>query len=310
MSIHLSVIKFAALVLAPKCGREVFMGDLIEGYEALQQDQGTTSASLWLTMECIGSAPHLIVWRLTRRGSMIHHSNPDAFQLNHISGKETLWHTLRLFRSFYWQCLGLFLIIHFPFRILVHFIVSTDWTANPTLRTGSMMLVLLVSWTLTEGAILALLVQHRRGGETSMRSALMTSFRKFPQFVIARALFLLAVLSASVFLLIPGIAVGCLLMLHGWLVFDADAGPVAALKGSFDLVYRRVRQTLGASLPVLGATIGWLVAGAAVVAVTLQLVSQIMPIFKIAPLTMTIMESGMLLFTLLTGLFYVTYRSQ
>ena len=186
----------------------------------------------------------------------------DGFHLQRISGKSTIAATWHLFRTHYWQCLGLFLIIHFPFRVLVHFIVSTDWHTSPLVRGGSMLLVLLVSWTLTEGAILALLVNRRRGRSITFRSALQESLSQVSAFscrtgdLPGRRRRRQRVPGGSGHR--RGVPVDAARLVD---LRRADAGPLSSLKGSFTLMRRRVGRTLWASVPALIVTIGLACAG-------------------------------------------------
>ena len=296
--------------LVPASRREAFAGDLLEEYQLMTGRDGPLWASAWLLKELVRSAPHLIRWRLSKENAMSDSALVDEFQLARPSAGTVFRRTLSLFRSLYWRALILFLIIHFPLRIMVHFVISSEMVTNRVVRSLSANAVLLVSWTLTEGAILALMVQRRRAGTTSLRAAVCESLRRFPVFLVSRTVFLVVLAISSALFIVPGIVMGCLLMLHGWLIFDQGTGPFAALAGSYRLVHGRIRRTLRMSLPVAVVVLAWISIGIVFVAVSLRFASQHMPIFKIAPLTLTLVESGMLLFTILTGVLYVTYRAE
>ncbi len=300
----------AIAALAPPLYRRVLEGDLIEVFAS----RGTRREG-WLALltEIARGLPSLLRWRL--RGEIMPETDAvtqDPFRLDRLTPRATAKRTLGLFRSFYLRALAVFLLVHFPLRIVGH-LVRSDAGIGAALagpeRVFFANAVLLVSWTLVEGAMLTMLVAKRRGGTIGLLGALAESVRRFPAFLMARTLFLLAVAAGTLVLVVPGVVIACLLMLHGWLIFDRDLGALASLKESANLVRSRLKNAVGVSLPVAGITFLWVAIGVAFVAVTLRLTAPFMPIFKIAPLTMTLMETGFVLFTILTGIVYASYAA-
>ena len=314
MSRLLSALIRAAGWLAPADYRETFVGDLLEQLELRTRAKGPAAAGIALVAEIVRSAPSLVKWRLTKGAPMDARTGSiDPFHLERLTPGATAGRAIGLFRSFYLRALAIFLLVHFPLRIVGHFLRS-DETISAALESVALQAllangVLLISWTLVEGTLLATLVQRRQGREIGILAALAESVRRFPTFLAARTLFLLAVAAGSVALIVPGILVTCLFMLHGWLIFDRRLGVLSSLRESALIVGSRLRKTLGLSLPVAAMTLVWVVLGVAFVAITLRLVSPMMPIFKIAPFTMTLMETGFILFTILTGIVYANYPS-
>ncbi len=302
----------AAARLVPLSYRQTFVGDLLEQYERRRRSAGPTAARIALVAEIIHSAPSLTRWRLTRGVVMNTHArSQDPFHMGRLTPGATAGRALGLFKSFYLRALAVFLLVHFPLRMVGHFVRSDEAIAAALQSVALQALLanglLLISWTLVEGTLLATLVQRRRGHEIGIPAALKESLRRFPTFLAARTLFLLAVAAGSVVLIVPGILATCLLMLHGWLIFDRGLGALAALKESARIVKSRLRKTLGLSLPVAGMTLVWVALGVLFVAQTLRFTAPLMPIFKIAPFTMTLMETGFVLFTILTGILYANY---
>ncbi len=316
MSSLAKVLVRATVAWVPAPYRSAFEGDLLEQVTHDLRSRTQFEAHLSLVLEIARSAPSLLRWRLQGGPTMESPATRalDPFRLDTLTPKATIGHALRLFRSFYLRALGVFLLVHFPLRVVGHFVRSDSAIGEMVGSTLAQALlangVLLVSWTLVEGALLATLVARRRGEQIGIGASLAESVRRFPTFLAARTIFLAAVVLGTALLVVPGVLAACLLMLHGWMIFDRRLGVFASLAESVKVVRSRLRSTVGISLPVAGITALWVVAGVAMVAVTLRLTAPIMPIFKIAPFTMTLMETGFLLFTLLTGIVYANYTAR
>jgi hypothetical protein len=217
---------------------------------------------------------------------------------------------LPLLRRYYAIAVGIFLLIHFPMRMLAHFTVSRsgmrDWWPHPLFGVVVSNLVLLLSFVLVEGVFIAYVLESEHGAP-SLRRAIRRAGSRFGALVVARAAYFAAVAAGLALFIVPGVIVAVLFMLHSWILLAEGVSVVEAYRRSAALVKGRVLSTLRRFLPVAVATALSFGAGFFLVMLTLRAIRPF-PVFKIAPLTMTLAETAIVLPILMAGVLFFRYR--
>jgi hypothetical protein len=216
-----------------------------------------------------------------------------------------------LWRRVFLPTLGVFLLIHFPARLAAHASISRsglrEYWPHPITGVIVSNLVLLASFVLVEGTLIAYAAASAQR-ETSLEAALRTSFKRFPRLVAARFLYFVAVACGLVLFVVPGVVVAVLFSMHAWAVIVEDRSALSSLRRSWQLVRGRVGGTFRRLVPATVASAVWLAAGFVIVGFLLQAIRPF-PVFKVAPLVMAIVETGIILPVLAVGVLFSRYRS-
>jgi hypothetical protein len=234
--------------------------------------------------------------------------NPAASYASLGSGNASVW---LLLRRYLLPALAIFLLIHFPIRALAHLSTSRsglrDYWSSPIMGVLIANLLLLLSFVLVEGTFISYVLAAEQG-RPSLANAVRHAGRRFGTLLLARIIYFVVIAVGLAMFVVPGIILAILFMFHAWIIVAEDQPAISALRRSATLLRAHLFPTLRRVLPVALATAAWLGSGFVVVGMTLRTVRPF-PILKLAPLTMTLVESGIILPVLLAGVLFFYHRS-
>ena len=150
-------------------------------------------------------------------------------------------------RKYFLPAAGMFLLIHFPARLLAHLSMSRsglrDYWPHPVAGVIVANLVLLASFVLIEGTLIAYVAASARE-TSSMEAAFRRACARFPQLLLARILYFVSVAAGLAFFVVPGLVIAVFFSMHAWAVIAEDRQPVRSLSRSYELIRGRFGSTL------------------------------------------------------------------